>query len=135
MTTVPTGADIAALIGEDRYAKWQEAAQIIENRYEMETLWGGGKKWAYEYKYRKGGKTLCGLYAKPDCAGLMIIFGEKEREKFEQIRSELCQQVQAEYDMAETYHDGKWVMFSLEESILKDLEKLLAIKRKPNKKP
>ena len=28
-------------------------------------LWNkGGKAWAYEYKYRQGGKTLCALYAR-----------------------------------------------------------------------
>ncbi|MEY8433248.1 DUF3788 family protein [Lachnospiraceae bacterium 48-42] len=44
----------------------------------MERLWNtGGKKWTYEYKYRRGGKTLCSLYAKGGCVGSMIIFWER----------------------------------------------------------
>ena len=27
----------------------------------------GGRKWKYEYKYRRGRKTLCALYAKESC--------------------------------------------------------------------
>lgn len=39
----------------------------------MERLWNtGGKNWAYEYKYRRDGKTLCSLFVK----GTAIIFGE-----------------------------------------------------------
>ena len=36
---------------------------------------------------------------------------------------------------AETFHDGKWVMFNItNNSITEDLKKLLFIKRKPNRK-
>ena len=39
------------------------------------------------------------------------------------------------YDNAQTFHDGKWVMFNIiDNSIIEDLKKLLFIKRKPNKK-
>ncbi|WP_430383866.1 DUF3788 family protein [Anoxynatronum buryatiense] len=34
-----------------------------------------------------------------------------------------------------TYHDGKWMMFELTDtSLFPEIEKLLQIKRKPNKK-
>lgn len=102
----------------------------------MERIWNnGGKAWKYEYKYRRGGKTLCALYAKENTIGFMIIFGKGEREKFEAAREEYSEIVQAFYDEATTYHDGKWVMFEMTDtSLFADLEKLLLIKRKPNKK-
>lgn len=97
-------------------------------------IWSdGGKKWTYEYKYRRGGKTLCALYARQDCFGFMIIFGKDERKKVENIRNDLSAQTMEFYDTAETYHDGKWVM--LNESVpIDDIRMLLKIKRKPNRK-
>ena len=53
----------------------------------------------------------------------------------EEIRNELSSDVLETYDNAQTYHDGKWVMFDIiDNSILEDLKKLLLIKRKPNRK-
>ena len=89
----------------------------------------------YEYKYRKGGKTLCSLYAKKKCIGFMIIFGKDERAKFEDIRDSLSDAVCKRYDEATIYRDGKWVMFEpIDTSEFDDYMKLLAIKRKPNRK-
>lgn len=43
----------------------------------------------------------------------------------------ICKQ----YDEAKTYHDGKWVMFEPTDTFqFSDYMKLLAIKRKPNRK-
>ena len=95
----------------------------------------GGKNWIYEYKYRRGGKTLCCLYAKQNCVGLLVIFGKEERAKFEAIRGTLSGPVCQQYDAAKTYHDGKWVMLEPTSSaVFEDYMKLLAIKRRPNRK-
>ena len=62
---------------------WNKLCALIDEKYEMERLWNkGGKAWTYEYKYRRGGKTLCALYARENCIGFMIIFGKDERAKF-----------------------------------------------------
>lgn len=102
----------------------------------MEKLWNsGGKAWKYEYKYRRGGKSLCALYAKENVFGFMIIFDKEERAKFEASRDDYSMEVRKIYDSSTTYHDGKWMMFELiDTSLFNDMEKLLQIKRKPNKK-
>ena len=65
----------------------------------------------------------------------MIIFGKDERTKFEDIRGTLSAAVCRQYDEAKTYHDGKWVMFEpTNADEFDDYIKLLAIKRKPNRK-
>ena len=65
----------------------------------------------------------------------MLIFGKAEREKFEADRQNFSQAVQRGYDEAQTYRDGKWVMFTLEDtSMFEELIRLLQIKRKPNRK-
>lgn len=67
----------------------------------MEQIWNnGGKKWTYEYKFRKNGKTLCAFYFKENTLGFMIIFGKAERTKVEEIKNELSS------DVLETYDQG-----------------------------
>ena len=53
----------------------------------------------------------------------------------ESCREDYSEQVQKIYDAAKTYHDGKWVMFEPTNTAeFDDYIKLLAIKRKPNRK-
>ena len=136
LETIPSQPILIDLLGQSLFVVWQELCSAIDKRYEMERLWNtGGKNWDYEYKYRRGGKTLCCLYAKSDCIGFMIVFGKDEREKFEAIRSTLSNAVCRQYDEAKTYHDGKWIMFEPTNTAeFDDYMKLLAIKRKPNRK-
>lgn len=133
---IPGSEEMTTLVGQDLYDVWQKLCIAIEEKYDMECLWNkGGKAWTYEYKYRRGGKTLCALYAKENCVGFMIIFGKDERAKVEAAREKLSEEVQKNYDEAKTYHDGKWVMFEpVDTSMFDDFIQLLAIKRKPNRK-
>lgn len=133
---IPTNEEIVALIGRQLFDVWTKLCDLIESKYDLERLWNsGGKKWTYEYKYRKGGKSLCALYAKENVFGFMVIFGKNERAKFEASRNDYSLEVQKIYDESTTYHDGKWMMFKLTDtSLFSDMEKLLLIKRKPNKK-
>lgn len=131
-----TRAELERLVGIDKVNIFYHIVDNITLLYDMEQVWNnGGKKWTYEYKFRKSGKTLCAFYFKEDTLGLMIIFGKEERAKVEDIRNELSFSALESYDDAQTYHDGKWVMFNLiDYSLLEDIKKLLFIKRKPNKK-
>ncbi len=128
--------ELERLVGIDRVNVFYDVVDVITSLYDMDQIWNnGGKKWTYEYKFRKSGKTLCAFYFKENTLGFMIIFGKNERDKVEEIREELSSNVLVIYDNAEIFHDGKWVMFNITDySILEDLKKLLFIKRKPNKK-
>lgn len=128
--------ELERLVGIDRVNIFYDIVDVITLLYDMDQTWNnGGKKWTYEYKFRKSGKTLCAFYFKENILGFMIIFGKDERTKVEEIRSELSSYVLETYDNAQTFHDGKWVMFNITDySIVEDLKKLLLIKRKPNRK-
>lgn len=132
---IPNEEDMKALIGESLYEVWSRLCALIDERYEMDRLWDqGGKAWTYEYKYRRGGKTLCALYAREDHIGFMVILGKDERAKFEADREHYSKEIQEIYDTAQTYHDGKWIMFEpVDSSLFQDFMKLLRIKRKPNR--
>ncbi len=133
---IPDAEEMTALVGRPLFEVWTKLRAAIDEKYDMERLWNhGGKAWTYEYKYRRGGKTLCSLYARKNCVGFMVIFGKEERVKFEADRESYSKEVQKIYDEARTYHDGKWVMFEpVDSSLFDDLMRLLNLKRKPNQK-
>lgn len=134
--TIPKKDELTALIGSSLFALWEKLTATIQAQYNAECTWNkGGKAWTYEYKYRKGGKTLCALYAKEKTLGFMVILGKDERAKFEIQRGQFSNEVQMIYDAATTFHDGKWIMFELKDTkLFNDMERLLLIKRKPNRK-
>lgn len=133
---IPSKEEMTSLVGERLYAVWSKLCALIEENYEMDRLWDkGGKAWTYECKYRRGGKTLCALYARENCVGLLVVLGKDERAKFEADRASYAQEIQMAYDEAQTYHDGKWIMFEpADASLFNDFLRLLRIKRKPNRK-
>lgn len=134
--TIPNKEEMTSLVGGSLYEIWEKLCTLIDEKYDMDRLWDkGGKAWTYEYKYRRGGKTLCTLYAKENCVGFMVILGKDERAKFEADRGNYTGEVQKIYDAAQTYHDGKWIMFQpVDASLFDDFMRLLQIKRKPNRR-
>jgi hypothetical protein len=133
---IPSREEMISLIGEEAFLAWETLCKRIEEVYDMDRLWNsGGKAWKYEYKYRRGGKTLCALYAREGCSGFMVILGKAEREKFELDRQSYSLWIQEKYDTSTTYHDGKWMMFPADDlSLFDEYINLLMIKRHPNRK-
>ena len=135
MNAVPSQEQLAALLGEPAYALWTRLCARIEKEYEMDRRWvKGGKAWTYGYQYRRGGKTLCTLFARETAMGFMVILGKEERQAFESGRDAFTKEVQDRYDQAQTYHDGKWILFEpADDSLFDDFLRLLHIKRRPNR--
>ena len=133
---IPSAEQMTALVGASRYVVWEQLRTLIESHYDMDGLWNtGGRAWTYEYKYRRGGKTLCALYARENCIGFLVIFGKAERLAFETGKDTYPEEIQSVYEAAQTYHDGKWLLFTpTDTSLFEDFVRLLRIKRKPNRK-
>ncbi len=90
--------ELEKLVGTDKVNIFYKIVDEITLLYNMDQAWNnGGKKWTYEYKFRKSGKTLCAFYFKENMLGFMIIFGKEERTKVEEIRNELLEQVQRNF--------------------------------------
>lgn len=115
------------------YPVWKEIEQYLFDHYQVETQWAnGGKAGVYEYKFRSASRTLCGFYARNGSFGFLVTLGRKERERFELARDAFSQAVQEDYDAAQTYPDGKWVMIEVHDSgCLEDIKRLLTVKKKP----
>lgn len=127
--------DLLRLVNDKQLEVFDEMCKFIDDTYVMDKTWNpGGKNWSFEYKFRKSGKTLCAFYFKDNVLGLVIIFGKDERSKIENS-DEFSSEFMKIYEDTHTYHDGKWMLFELEDlSMFEDVKKALLIKRKPNRK-
>ncbi len=132
----PTKHEMEAMLGPDKATRWESLTAAIDDLYDMDRFWDSGYgDWDWEYKYRRGGKTLCTFYAKPGDAIVQIILGKAEREAFDAQRARFSEPLQARYDDTRTYHDGKWLAIPLDETLsADDILTLLKIKRRPNRK-
>ena len=124
------------LLPKDTLQIWDEWTKAIDALYDVDRLWDKGfGDWEIESKYRRGGKTLCTFYAKHDAAHLLIIYGQSEREKFEQMKAAISKTLQTVYEETAIYHDGKWLWIPLDNKIaIEDILEMLKIKRRPNRK-
>ena len=132
----PTQSILEELIGSNNLDIWNKLVAGIDSLYEMDRTWNKGfGDWIYEYKYRRGGKTLCTFYAKQGIANILITLGKAEREKVELKREDFSPLLLTLYDETKTYHDGKWLWIPIDEVLLmNDIINLLKIKRRPNRK-
>lgn len=116
---------------------WRRLRGFIQDNYPgvFAPEWlNGGRKHGWSLRYKKG-RSFCTLIPERDGFAIVIVFGAKERERFADIRATLSQRAQNEYDAAKTYHDGKWLRLQISDTqTLKDVEKLLTIKRRPRPK-
>lgn len=133
---VPTEEELNQLMEEDVFKTWYAINNFIKDNYDMDMLWdNGGKTGTFELKYRKGGKTFCALYPRDKGMRILIILGKNEREKFENSRKDFSEYINNFYDNTHQYHDGKWLYLDIiNNTVITDIEKLLFIKKKPNKK-
>jgi hypothetical protein len=100
--------------------------------YTCDELWDGKEV----LKLRRAGKTLITICIKDGFFQVIIIFGKAEREKFEKVRNSFSKQIRKIFDDTKTYHDGKWMTFSLkDDTYLQEIQELLKIKKRPNRQP
>lgn len=127
---------INVLLPKEILLVWNELTDTIDSLYDVDRLWDKGfGDWKIEYKYRRGGKTLCTFYAKEGVANLLITYGKVEREKFEKIEASVSKHLQDIYENTDTLHDGKWLWIPIDDKVnIADVIEMLKIKRRPNRK-
>jgi hypothetical protein len=135
LDAIPDNEQLEAMLDKQAYLAWTTVTDFIALHYDTTAYWNtGGKAGIYECKFRKGSKTLCSLYVRQHQFGFMVIFGKNERAQFESEQQQFSAAIRTVYAATKTYHDGKWLMFEvLDDTLVPQLLKLLAIKRKPSK--
>lgn len=127
---------LGELLPDATLQMWNVLVSEVDSLYAMDKTWNKGfRDWEIEYKYRRGGKTLCTFYAKKNAASILITYGKTERKRFEEIKNTVSQSIQDIYETTETLYDGKWLWIPIDKDVaVKDIIAMLKIKRKPNKK-
>ncbi len=109
-----------------------ETVKFMRGKYCLDEVGDGNDE--LKFKHRK--KTILTIYIHKDKFIFLMIFGKKERQKFESIKSEFSQYIQDYYDNSKTYHDGKWMFIDIASlEVFEEIKKLILIKKKPNRKP
>jgi hypothetical protein len=113
----------------------EETMRFMRGKYALDEV--AGKYYELDcLKFRQGKKTILSINIHPDHYDFQIIFGRIEREKFDARRDEFPQWIRDIYDNSHTYHDGKWMMFTIADlEALEAIKPLIFIKKKPNRKP
>ncbi len=130
----PAAESVAAWLGAREYKHWTRLLGFIEASYPgvFTPDWiFGGKKYGWGLRFKKS-KSFCTLIPERNRLVVQIVFGAEEREKAEKILPGLTANVRRASTEARTYHDGKWLAVVADRrETLDDIEKLLAIKRRP----
>ncbi|MCL5281374.1 MAG: DUF3788 domain-containing protein [Planctomycetes bacterium] len=133
-SVLPDARTVARCLGASGYRHWTRLLEFIEKNYPgvFTPDWVfGGKKYGWGLRFKKS-KSFCTLIPEQSRLVVQIVFGGEEREKAEKILPELTPSVRKAYGEAATYHDGKWLALVVDrKEILDDIEKMLAVKRKP----
>ena len=132
----PNDSEIAEWLGKGSHRYWKQVAAKIEQAYPgvftPEWLFGG-KKHGWSLRFKKS-KSFCTFIPERNRFALLIVFGAEERARVETVRTKLSRRTQGEYDRATTYHDGKWMLLTVDSArAIEDVMRLLAVKRKPKK--
>jgi len=130
-------AQVEVMLGHAS-AAWEKLIGNIRYYYEIDEIWAEGKPTHKHYNnlyFKRGGKSLTTLVLREEFFIVCVVLGAKEREKFDEQRTEFSEAIRKEYDAAETLHDGKWLGFEVrDDSLVDDIIRLIHIKRKPNRK-
>lgn len=131
---VPTFEDMTKFIGNNQITNmWCEFHEYISESYDFERIIKyGGKNYGWAINYRKGSKSMLSVHPEQNAFTILYVFGAKELEGFNRIRTTISESIVKLVDETKKYHDGKWIWLRVtEESKLSDFRKLLNIKRKP----
>lgn len=132
----PDVRSVAAWIGAGNWKRWTRLTEFIDAKYPgvFTPDWiYGGKKHGWGLRFKKS-KSFCTLIPERNRLVVLIVFGAQEREETEKILARLSPAVREQYMNATTYHDGKWLAVVVDsDDVLDDIERLLAIKRRPQR--
>jgi len=130
----PAESDLAEWLGPAAHAFWRRLEQHISDSYPSvfarEWLFGG-RKHGWSMRYKKS-RSFCTFVPERLDFKLSIVFGAKERDLVEANSGGLSGETLDRYRAAATYHDGKWLLLSIDcEPAYRDAVRLLALKRRP----
>ena len=91
-------------------------------------VWAKG----WNVKFKKAGKSLCVIYPKKKYFTVLVVVGNKERARVENILPHLSREVQELYHNTKEGNGQKWLMIDLysDDRVYQDVLSLIRIRRK-----
>ncbi len=129
----PSNNEMMNFLGNRGGKMWKAITKYLSENYEFEPV-REKDELDSTIRYRRSGKTLITFYPKKDELTVLIIFGKKEVEKFENSKDEFSPEIVELFENTNQYHDGRWLHIKVPPfEGFEDIRKLLRIKRKPKK--
>lgn len=127
----PTPAEIAEALGLSA-PLWDRLTSFVANAYGIDpTHVPPSRNYGWDVKYRKGGKTLVSLTPDEGRFTALVVLGEKETQAVRGL--DLGEHVRGVFESARQLRDGRWLFIDVaSERDVEDIEKLLAVKRRPH---
>ena len=129
----PTKEQILEFIGPDAFKSWNELHEYLAENYDFHpelSYWGDNYGWTI--RYRRSGKTLTAFYPENGGFTVQVILGNKEVEKFQNMREELSADLVQLFDETKQLHDGRWLWIRQPSmGTIEDIKKLIQLKRRP----
>jgi hypothetical protein len=120
-------------LGKQAGTMWRTISDYLRKNYEFEPVREKSEVDS-AIRYRRSGKTLITFYPKKHELTVLIIFGKKEVEKFENSKREFSKEIVNLFENTKQYHDGRWLHIKVPPfEDFDDIIKLLHIKRRPKK--
>jgi hypothetical protein len=121
------------MLGKRNFSTLEKIKDYLGYAYDIKPdLQFYGKKYGWCYKYKKSSKTLCCLFPEKGLFTVLITLGRKELEKLNPDFSKLSPETREVINKTHQYHDGKWLWIRIPNiGNIKDIKRLLSVKRKP----
>lgn len=134
---LPSLEEIKTFIDSSKTVKtFESLLKYLNSNYDFsEEIVSGGKKNGVMIRYRKSGKTLVNIFPEKKALAIVLVYGKKEVEVFEQEKTSFNPLLVNIFDNTEQLHDGRWMLIPLQDdSYLEDIKRMITIKKKPKNK-
>ena len=131
----PSDSEYEKEMGKRVFKTYQKLNDYLKSAYEIDPIQdSGGKKYGWNYKYRKGSKTICTLFPEKKAFTVLVTLGKNDLEKLKPDFKKLSPELQKLVKDTHHYHDGKWLWIRVPTAAnINDIKLLTSLKRKPKK--
>lgn len=134
ITRMPSIDDVCDYVGNPAFRKLYEHMiatykPVCKIEYSKCSLARG-----WNVKLRKSGKTLCTIYPARGSFTVMVVVGNKERERVEALLPELSAYIQSVYHAARECNGQRWLMIDVDSAgdVYQDVLRLIEIRAARN---
>ena len=130
----PGPLEIEQMLGTDAVERLQRLESFLQNNYDVvrELKFPFGNQYGWSYKYSSKGKMLCYVFFERGTFTVTITIGKSDISKLENELSRMLPKTQELWANRYPCGEGGWIHYqTTSDSELKDIEKLICMKKKP----